>query len=107
MVISCEKNESGKVRFQLATSDCPNAQTNPPTCTTAGTWNFVGGTTCSSSDWYTATTPDVPVEITCSALYHNNQRYFKYKVELCSASDCVSNGQISPQVTDVGVGWSP
>jgi hypothetical protein len=98
---------TGKVRFQLATSDCPNAQTNPPTCSTSGTWQFKGGATCSSGDWYTATNPDVPVEISCSALNHNNQRYFKYKVQLCSASDCTSSGSISPQVLDIGVNWSP
>lgn len=98
---------TGTVRFQLATSDCPNAQTNPPTCTTAGSWNYLGGSTCTSSDWYTANTSGTPVELTCSPLNHNNQRYFRYRIQLCSNTDCATSGVTSPVVNDVAVSWSP
>jgi N-acetylneuraminic acid mutarotase len=98
---------TGKVRFQFASSDCPNAQTNPPTCSTAGSWNFIGGPTCSSVDWYSTTGPNAPVELTCSPLNHNNQRWFRYKVQLCSNSDCTTSGAVSPLVTSVVVNWSP
>lgn len=89
-------NGSGKVRFQLATS---NSESGP--------WNFVGGATCALGDWYDPGDPDTPVEITCAPDYHNNQRYFKYKVQICSESDCTSQSVVSPQVDDVVVNWSP
>ena len=95
----------GKVQFQLATSDCPNGQTNYPTCST-GTWSFVGGATCNSSGYYDTTGPDSPVELLCAPVNHNNQRYFRYRVRLCAA-DCLSNGAFSPIVNDIIVNWSP
>lgn len=87
---------SGKVKFQLATSN-----------NTAGPWNFVGGPTCSAGDWYDAVASNTPIEITCASSYHNNQRYFKYKIQLCSNTDCSTSGSFSPQVDDVVVNWSP
>ncbi len=91
---------TGRVRFQLATSDSPS-----------GPWNFYGssdnGVTCSSGAWYDAGAQAAPVEIFCAGQHHNNQRYFKYKVQLCSNSDCTSSGSISPQVNDIIVNWSP
>ena len=91
---------NGRVRFQLATSNSPS-----------GPWNFYGssdnGVTCSSGAWYDAGAPSTPVEVYCAGQYHNNQRYFKYKVQLCSNTDCIASGTISPQVNDIVVNWSP
>jgi hypothetical protein len=85
----------GRVKFQLATSDSPS-----------GPWNFIGGDTCQSGDWYLTSGPSAPVEITCASANHNNQRYFKYKIRICSA-DCIVNSNFSPVATDVIVNWSP
>jgi hypothetical protein len=87
---------SGKVRFQLATSNSPS-----------GPWNFRAGAGCGNGEWYDPGSPDVSVEISCGPEYHNNQRYFKYKVQLCSNSDCSTAGSFSPRVDDVIVNWSP
>ncbi len=97
---------TGKVRFQLATSNCSNGSTNPPTCNT-GAWSYVGGSLCNSSDWYDAGVSGSATEITCAPLNHNNQRYFKYKVQLCSATDCTSSGSTSPTINDINVIWAP
>lgn len=86
----------GRVRFQLATS-----------ANSTGPWNYYGGATCTSGDWYDPGAPDTAIEITCAPANHNNQRYFKYKVQLCSAADCAASGTISPRVDDVVISWSP
>lgn len=99
--------DEGKVRFQLATSDCANGATNAPTCTT-GTWTFLGGDACSTLDYFDAPTAGTPVEIknpSCQSTF-NNKRYFKYKVQICSA-DCSVEGVSSPRVDDVVVSWAP
>lgn len=88
-------NGVGKARFQFATS---NSDTGP--------WNFIGGSACNSSSWYDVPNPDTPAEITCAAQNHNNQRYFRYRIQICS-SDCSASGTISPTVTDVIISWSP
>ncbi|MEK9154829.1 MAG: hypothetical protein AAB596_02065 [Patescibacteria group bacterium] len=85
-----------KVRFQFATSN-----------NSGGPWSYIGGATCAVGDWYDVPNVDSPVEITCAPSSHNNQRYFRYKIQLCSASDCSSGGSDTPSVTDVVVSWSP
>lgn len=109
---------TGKVRFQFATSDCSNGKTDPPTCSSGG-WTFYGsgdsGVTCNASSWYDTNTsgfgggPDKPVELACSPAQHNNQRYFRYRIQVCSNSDanCSTSGTVSPVVEDVIVNWSP
>ncbi|MFZ2303826.1 MAG: hypothetical protein WAV98_03515 [Minisyncoccia bacterium] len=107
---------TGKVRFQLTTSDCTNGKTNYPDCNDAGVWTFYGsndgGTTCDSGSYYDTLTsgagggPGKPVEISCAPAYHNNQRYFRYKIQICS-SNCSDSGVTSPIVEDVVVNWSP
>lgn len=98
---------TGKVRFQLATSD--NA---------AGPWNFYGssdgGVTCNSGSYYDTLTsgvgggPGKPVEISCAASQsQNNKRYYKYRIQICSSADCASSGVTSPIVTGVVVNWAP
>ncbi len=98
---------SGKVRLQLATSDCPNGKTNPPDCNDAGTWSFLGpdlGSGCRSNTYYESL-PNVPVEIKCYS-EHNNKRFFRYKAILCSTNNCVASGPATPEVTDIIVNWS-
>ncbi|MEK7569117.1 MAG: hypothetical protein AAB497_03320 [Patescibacteria group bacterium] len=108
---------TGKVRFQLATSDCANGKTNYPDCNDAGVWTFYGsddgGATCDSGSYYDTLTsgagggPGKPVEISCSASQsQNNKRYFKYRIQICS-SDCSASGVTSPIVDDVVVNWAP
>jgi len=94
---------TGKVRFQLATSN-----------STSGPWSFIGydGVTCGTSYWYDTGIspsggPGIPIELTCAPQDQNNQRYYQYRVQLCSASDCTSAGATSPVVSDVMVNWSP
>ncbi|TSC78585.1 MAG: hypothetical protein G01um101433_146 [Parcubacteria group bacterium Gr01-1014_33] len=98
------------VRLQLATSNCPNGETNPPVCST-GTWNYVGGATCLANDYYTpppddGTHADAATPLMCYNEF-NNKRYFRYKVILCSSSNCTDAGNSTPQVDDVIVNWSP
>jgi len=95
----------GKVQFQLATSDCANGATDYSACST-GSWSFVGGATCNSAGYYDTTGPEAPVELSCAPAGHNNQRYFRYRVRLCSA-DCSASGTASPIVNDVVVNWAP
>jgi hypothetical protein len=98
---------SGKVRLQLATSNCPNGKTNPPDCNDAGTWSFLGpdlGSGCQSNTYYDGL-PDAPMEIKCYS-DHNNKRYFRYKAVICSSNDCSASGPTTPEVADVIVNWS-
>lgn len=104
---------TGKVRFQLATSNCTNGSSNYPACSPSG-WNFVGsnGTSCGNVFWYETLGPNKPVELKCSPAYHNNQRYYRYKVQLCSnasSSDCSMGGTdlVSPVISNIIVNWSP
>ncbi|MBI4692262.1 MAG: type II secretion system protein [Candidatus Terrybacteria bacterium] len=99
---------TGKTGFQLATSDCPNAEKNPPTCDLSGAWNFRGSDICGPNDWYYSITSDNPMEIKgdCLKLF-NNKRYFRYKFRICSASDCSSSGAVSPAVDEIIVNWAP
>lgn len=85
--------DQGKVKFQLAASDNP-----------AGPWNYYGGTTCGSNDWYEIL-PGIATELSCNTQF-NNKRYFRYKIRLCS-TDCLAGGATTPQVDDVIVNWSP
>lgn len=86
----------GKVQFQFATSD-----------NSGGSWTFIGGATCDVNGYYDTTGPGMPTELSCSSLNHNNQRYFRYRVRLCSAANCADNGLLSPIVTGVVVNWAP
>jgi hypothetical protein len=97
----------GKVRFQIATAPCSNGSTNPPSCN-LDSWKYIGGSTCSISDWFEPSAPGVPYDIYssgCSSLLDGNQ-YYRYKVELCS-KDCVLPGIATPIVLDIYLSWSP
>ena len=107
--------DQGKVRFQIATSNCAGGQTDVG-CTVGG-WgsgdsDYKGGATCSNAGWYdpatiNAQSQNIPIEITCApSQSQNNKRYFRYRIQICS-NDCVSAGTASPVVTDVVVNWAP
>ncbi len=81
----------GKVRLQLATS-----------ASALGPWEFKGPD-CSLFTYY-ENSSNAPNKIKC--LDHNNQRYFRYKIILCS-NNCVSSGSSNPSVNSVIVNWSP
>jgi len=94
-VLGGPAQNQGKVRFQFASSN-----------DSGGPWNYIGGATCSSGDWYDPGTQSTPIEISCSPQYHNNQRYYRYKVQICS-QDCSTSGSYTPTVQDVVVSWAP
>ena len=91
----------GIVRLQIASSECSNGAANYPACDT-GSWMFKGPD-CTSNDYYQGL-PDASYKIKC--LDHNNKRYFRYKIMLCS-DNCSISGSNNPTVTDVIVNWSP
>ncbi len=103
-VLAGAGQNEGKVRFQLAASDCSNGATNYPTCS-VGSWSYIGGTTCAAGDWYDPGGPDIPAEIGCFASF-NNKRYYRYKLQICSG-DCAARGTSSPRVDEVVVNYSP
>lgn len=105
----------GSVYFQFAASDCTNGKTNAPACNDAGVWNFIGGSTCASGDWFNVPTLLTPVElvgsgapaVNCSNAW-NNKRYYRYKVKICSAANCdAGGGTASPIVQKIVVNWAP
>ena len=101
--------DQGKVRFQLAVSDCANGATNYPTCSTGvGSWSFIGGATCAVTDWFEPGAPETTLDIQAGACVPqlNNHRYFRYVVKICS-DDCLVAGNFTPRVEDVVVNWSP
>lgn len=104
-------NDTGKVKFQFATSDCANGATDAPTCSTGG-WgsgasDYIGGALCNNADFYDATTPNAPVEIECAGANHNNKKYYRYKIRICSANDCSTSGDYTPTINDVIISWGP
>jgi hypothetical protein len=97
-----------KVKFQLATANCTNGATDPPTCTTNAGWGgsktsgdgaFLGSDGTSST-YYETSGPGVTVPI--QTIYHNNKRYFRYRVYLSRDA-----GAQTPTVQDIIINWSP
>lgn len=97
----------GKVRLQIATSNCPGGQSDYPLCS-IGNWGDINtpyaGPDCASATYYEPL-PDEPATITCANI-HNNKRYFRYKAILCSSADCATSGLSTPEITDIIVNWS-
>ncbi|MDP3057819.1 MAG: hypothetical protein Q8N37_04895 [bacterium] len=85
----------GQVGLQIATSD-----------SSIGPWVFEGPDCVSGTSYIADVDTPIPIETDC-ALNHNNKRYFRYKIIICSSSDCASNGSINPRVDEVVVNWSP
>lgn len=90
---------TGKVSFQFAASP-----------SFSGPWNYYGGATCGPLAWFDTIGPDNPVELKeglgCIGAW-NNKRYYRYKVQICSASDCAGLGSISPIINKIIVNWAP
>ena len=80
---------TSRVLFQFATSNDPN-----------GPWNFLGPDGLPTS-YYEPSGPDIPIRI--SPAYHNNMRYFRYRIILKQSN----SGLASPRVDDVIINWSP
>lgn len=100
-------SDKGKVRFQIAAAPCANGAVNAPACT-AGTWNYIGGTTCSGGDWFQTLGPDIPFDLYrsgCSSALDGKQ-YYRYRVQIC-ADDCIISGASTPSVDEIFVSWSP
>lgn len=90
----------GKVRLQIATSN-----------NSSGPWNYAGpGPSCDTSTYYepAAGTP-AEIDLACASI--QNKRYFRYKITLCSASDCSSSGTNTPEINGaqggIIINWSP
>jgi hypothetical protein len=81
----------GKVRLQLATSDFDS-----------GPWTFKGPY-CDTNNYY-ENDANTPNKIKCAD--HNNKRYFRYKIILCS-NNCIAAGSNNPTINNVIVNWSP
>ena len=77
------------VKFQIASSN-----------SSSGPWNYLGHDG-SNTTYYAPTGPGVPIQINLQ--YHNNQRYFRYKIFLESNA----SQTLSPRVDDVIINWSP
>lgn len=105
------------VRFQFAVSNCSGGQTDAG-CTTgswgSGTSGYIGGPTCANTDWFVPSAINTPVELigsgaqagTCRSNF-NNKRYYRYKVQLCSSTNCDVQGPTTPRVDKIVVNWSP
>lgn len=94
-----------RVKVQLATSDCLSGAIDYPNCT-IGSWGvesyYIGGPTCSTSDWWELE-PDTAQEVRCFSQL-NNKRYFRYKARLESNPP---NYDGAPMVEDVVINFSP
>lgn len=77
------------VKFQIASS---NSSTGP--------WSYFGPDG-SNTDYYQPTGDNVPAQINLT--YHNNQRYFRYKIFLTSNASQTE----TPRVDDIIINWSP
>jgi len=87
----------GRVLLQIAGSSNPT-----------GPWNYYGGSSCTSNDWFEPGSPNTPVELkgpNCLASW-NNTEYYRYRIQICS-SDCVSPGNNTPSVDDVIINMVP
>ncbi len=77
------------VKFQIASSN-----------SAAGPWDYKGPDG-SATTYYAPANTGISTQINLA--YHNNQRYFRYKIFLYSDA----SGTNSPTVTDVIINWSP
>lgn len=86
-----------KVQFQLATA-----------AVNTGPWVYYGSSAgaCSTANWFDPGAPNAPTELNCPTQF-NDKRYFRYKVRLCSSSDCVTPSPDTPTVTSVSVSYAP
>lgn len=99
---------TNSVKFQMASANCSNGATDPPTCTTSVGWGgsktsgdgaFIGSDGTSTT-YYGPVSPNTPSVIPTNQ--HNNKRYFRYKVFL--EKDASST---TPVVQDAIINYSP
>ncbi len=99
---------TNNVKFQIATANCSNGATDPPTCTTSTGWGgsktsgdgaFIGSDGTSST-YYGPMATNAPSVTPTNQ--HSNKRYFRYKIFL--DKDASSS---SPTVQDVMINYSP
>lgn len=94
------------VKFQLATSNCTNGGATSEECASGDHWDavFVGpGGTGVSTDYYVPDNSGSGIPQQINTLYHNNKRYFRYKMVL----ERNGTNTASPVVTDVIISWAP
>ena len=102
---------SQRVKFQIASCDSVTGST----CNDGGGWSYKGpdGSTGTYYGFYETNFSDYcsgsSGTYNCRISFdHYNKRYFRYKITLCSASDCSSSGAApSPGVNKVILNWSP
>ncbi len=86
------------IEIRIASSNCSNGATNPSACD-SGTWTYIGPGGTGSS--YYSAIPVVSMPINFK--YHNNCRYFRYRISLYSDA-----GQTqTPEIEDVIINYSP
>ena len=83
------KPSDTNVKFQIASSN-----------SSSGPWSYLGPDG-SDTTYYTPTDANMPVQI--NSAFHNNHRYFRYKIFLTSNASQTE----SPRVDDVIINWSP
>jgi len=102
---------SQRIKFQIASCDSVTGTT----CNDAGGWVYRGrdGGTATYYGFYESNFSDYcsgsSGTYNCRISFdHYNKRYFRYKITLCSASDCSTSGVApSPGVNKVILNWSP
>ncbi len=109
-----DKPDNTDVKFQIASSNCTNGATNPPTCSTNVGWanKFKGwdGTAATSYNpspdiWVRIDGPGAGTDgcqISPGVACHNNHRYLRYKVILESWQ-----AGVTPRIDMVILSWSP
>ena len=100
---------AARVRFWLASSACPNGETNPPDCTTPGTWEFRDASCAVDGllPFEAAGGDDGTIALSAQCFgQHWNKRFLRYRAELCSFNDCISDGNsLTPTVRNVSLDW--
>ena len=90
-----------QVKFQIATSNCSNGASDPPTCST-GTWNYYGQNQ-NPNDYFEGSGQNQSILISGNdRAWVNNKRYLRYKVFLESNTDHTA----SPVIRDIILNWS-
>lgn len=112
---------TGKVRFRIATSDCPDGDNDYPNCADNSGWadSKFYGPNCTANGFAPTAgfddyvpEQDTPMELKCVPQFENN-RYFRYKIKLCrdnTAPVCEAVElpiPASPTVSDIYLTWSP
>jgi type II secretory pathway pseudopilin PulG len=98
----------GKVKLQLAASNCSNLASDYPTCTNDIGGVYFGGQNCNVGEMFDMSVLGESADLRSSSCLNtlNNKRYFRYKLWICS-NDCVTAGNNTPVVDDIIINWAP